>query len=302
MRGELLLELSSAELRLGGPEAAVDQLTTAAKLLVDEPDLLALSVRLLGGAFTWSGEADRAVEAIGHAIETLERTDREQALLLEAERAAYAQQGSLEARASVAERLPRYAELPGETPGERLVLASLAFERSRASRSSDEAAAHIERALAGGELLREQKTDVSGTLYLLGLGLISTDSLDAAEECWDGMLVDAQRRASIPAQAFVIVHRGMVALRRGDVAHAEADAQTSLELLTTHEIRLGTRLALGVLIDSLIERGEFEEAERALSASGTATRYRLGWRATRCSRPAASFISHAGARGRRWRT
>jgi DNA-binding CsgD family transcriptional regulator len=268
MKGELLLELSSAELRLGRPEAAVDQLTTAAKLLVDEPDLLALSVRLLGGAFTWSGEADRAVEAIGHVIDTLERTDREQALLLEAERAAYAQQGSLEARASVAERLPRYSDLPGETPGERLVLASLAFERSRASRSSDQAAGHIERALAGGELLREQKTDVSGTLYLLGLGLISTDSLDAAEACWDGMLADAQRRASIPAQAFVIVHRGMVALRRGDVAHAEADARTSLELLTTHEIRLGTRLALAVLIDSLIERGELEEAERALSASG----------------------------------
>ena len=148
------------------------------------------------------------------------------------------------------------------------MLASLAFERSRGSQSSDQAAAHIERALAGGELLREQKTDVSGTLYLLGLGLISTDSLDVAEECWDSMLVDAQRRASIPAQAFVIVHRGMVALRRGDVAHAEADARTSLELLTAHEIRLGTRLALAVLIDSLIERGELEEAERALRSSG----------------------------------
>ncbi len=111
MRGELLLELSSAELRLGRPEAAVDQLTTAAKLLVDEPDLLALSVRLLGGAFTWSGEADRAVEAIGDVLDTLERTDREQALVLEAERAAYAQQGSLDAarfrrRAASAVRRP----------------------------------------------------------------------------------------------------------------------------------------------------------------------------------------------------
>ncbi len=148
------------------------------------------------------------------------------------------------------------------------MLASLAFERSRASESSDEAAAHIERALAGGALLAEQRMDVSGTLYLLGLGLISTDALDLAEECWAGMLVDAQERGSIPAQAFVIIHRGMVALRRGDVAHAESDARTTLELLTTHEIRLGTRLALAVLIDALIERGELDEAERTLRYSG----------------------------------
>ncbi len=116
LQGELLLELSSAELRLGKPEDAVDQLTTAARQLED-PQLLAMSVRLLGGALTWSGDADRAVEAIGHALDALQGSDREQALLLEAERAAYAQQGSLDARALVAAQLERYADLPGRDPG-----------------------------------------------------------------------------------------------------------------------------------------------------------------------------------------
>ncbi|HET8822651.1 MAG TPA: AAA family ATPase, partial [Thermoleophilaceae bacterium] len=269
LEGEVVLELSAAELRLGAPEAAVDQLHAAARL-VAAPQLLATAVRLLGGALTWSGDADRAVDVIGHAIDALEDSDRELALLLEAERSAYAQQGSLETRAPAAERLERYADLAGETPAERLVLASLAFERSRAAGTAMEASTLIEGALAGGRLLGEQETDVSGTLYLLVLGLISTDSLEAAASHLDAMLVDARARASIPAEAFVLVHRAWVELRRGSVARAEADARTGLELLTEHDIRLGTRFAVAGLIEALIERGELDEAERALADGGHA--------------------------------
>ena len=264
--GEVLLELSLAKLRLGAPETAVDQLAAATEL-VRTPELLARSARLLGGALTWSGDADRAVEAIGSAIEALEPDDRELALLLEADRAAYAQQGSLAARAPAARRLEQHAGLEGATPGERLVLASLAFERARASESATEAAGCIETALAGGGLLGEQELDVAGTLYLLAVGLLATDALDLADECLDAMLSDAEARASIPAQAFVIVHRGWVSLRRGAVARAEADARTALELLTTYDIRLGTRFALGLLIEALIEAGRVPDAEQALEDS-----------------------------------
>lgn len=266
-RGEVLVELSSAELRLGAPGAAVDQLTAATELVV-EPELLATAVRLLGGALTSSGNADRAVEAIGSAIEVLESQDRELALILEAERAASAQLGSLETRAPVAARLERYADLPGATPGERLVLACLAFERARASESASEAAAYIEHALADHRLLDEQELDVAGTLYLLVLGLLTIDALDLADACLEQMLADARARASIPAQALVIVFRGWISLRRGAVEQAEADARTTLELLTTYDIRLGTQFALAALIEALIERGEVDAAEAALRSSG----------------------------------
>jgi DNA-binding CsgD family transcriptional regulator len=266
-RGEVLLELSSAELRLGAPYAAVDQLATAAKL-VETPEQVATAVRLLAGALTWSGHADRAVAAIGSAIDSLEGKDRELALLLEAERAAYAQQGSLETRAPVAARLERFAGLPGATPGERLVLASLAFERARASESAGEAAAYVEQALAGRSLLDEQELDVAGTLYLLVLCLLGTDALDLADATLKAMLADARARASIPAEAFVIVHRGWVSLRRGAVAQAEDDARRALDLLTTYDIRLGTRFALALLIHALIEDGEVDAAWEALRGSG----------------------------------
>ena len=265
-RGEVLLELGAAELRVASP-GAVAHLAAAAELLA-EPGLRARSARLLANALTMSGEADRAVEALASAIQVLESGDRELALLLEAELAAHAQEASLEARAPAARRLERHRELEGATPAERLVLASLAFERARASESASEAAGYLERALAGGRFLGEQEQDVTGTFYLLVVGLRATDALALAEECLDQALADAHARASIPALAFVHAHRGLIAVRRGAVSRAEADARTALELLTAHEIRLGVTLALGVLIVAMIEGGEVEAAERALQDSG----------------------------------
>jgi len=43
----------------------------------------------------------------------------------------------------------------------------------------------------------------------------------------------------------------------------------ALELLTAHDIQLGTAFALGLLIEALLEQGETEAAERALRGSGT---------------------------------
>jgi DNA-binding CsgD family transcriptional regulator len=267
LRGEILLELGSAELRLGAPEAAIDKLTAAAEL-VGDPGLRATVTRPLGSALTWSGNADRAVEAIGSAIEALGPEDRELALMLEADRAAYAQQGRLEHRSPVAARLETYSDLEGATPGERLVLASLAYERAKASESASEAVAFIEGALAGGRLQGEQELDVAGTLYLLLTALLATDALDLLDESLKGMLAEADARASIPAQGFLLEFRGWASQRRGAMAPAEADARTALQVLTTYEIPLGTRFALALLIETLIESGELEAAEEALHSSG----------------------------------
>jgi hypothetical protein len=133
-RAEVLLELGSAELRLAAPGAA-DHLLAAVEL-IREPGLLTTSVRQLALALAMSGEADRAVEALEDAIDVVEPADRELALVLVAELASYAQQASREARAPAARRLERHAGLEGATPGERLVLASVAFERARASESA----------------------------------------------------------------------------------------------------------------------------------------------------------------------
>jgi DNA-binding CsgD family transcriptional regulator len=263
-KADVLLELGSAELRLGAA-TAVDHLTAAVELL-SESEPLTTSVRLLANALTITGNADQAVKALVSAIDIVEPEDRELSLLLEGELATHALQAGLKTRASVATRLERHRDLTGSTPGERLVLASLACNRARASDTADEAAGHLEGALAGGQVLSEQQLDIVGLFFDLVLGLLATDALDVADACIDSALSDSRARASIPSIAYLTDRRGWICLRRGAVEQAEADARTGLELLTSHRIPLGIPFALSLLIEALIEGGETDAAERELSA------------------------------------
>jgi DNA-binding CsgD family transcriptional regulator len=256
------LELGAAELRVAAPDT-VGRLAEAAEL-IREPASVSIAARLLANALSMADDADGAVRALASAIEAVEPADRELALVLEADLAAHAQQARRETRAQAAARLERHGGLRGSTPAERLVLATLAFERARTSESAAEAAAHIEPALAGGRLLGEQDIDVVGTFYLLMVGLVATDAQELAAACWDQAFAEAKARASIPAMAFVLAKRSRVALRQGAVAHAEADARTAFELIGVHGIRLGYHLALGMLVEALIEVGDVEGADEML--------------------------------------
>jgi DNA-binding CsgD family transcriptional regulator len=271
---EVLLDLGSAELRLGAP-GAVDHLRAAVERF-REPPMLAAAVRQLANALTIAGRSDRAVKALESAIDVVEPRDRELALLLEAEVATHALQAGLETRAPAAKRLERHVHLEGATPAERLVLVSVACARARTSASAEEAVGHLRRALAGGRVLREQQRDIVGPFYDLLLGLLTTDALDLADEVLREALADAQARASIPAMAWLTVRRGWVSFRRGDVARAEADARTALELLTTHGIALGRPFGLGLLVVSLIEDGQIDAAQEALAGSGLGEEIRPG--------------------------
>jgi hypothetical protein len=133
--------------------------------------------------------------------------------------------------------------------------------------SKPEAAHHIEIALPGGSLVGEQEPDVIGPFYALVIGLLDTDAFDLADRCLEHALAEARARSSIPAQAFVILHRGWFSLRRGNVSQAEADARITLELLEAHDIQLGRRFALALQIEALLEMAEVEAATQAFQMS-----------------------------------
>ena len=140
---------------------------------------------------------------------------------------------------------------------------------------------------------------MAGTLYLLVIGLLATDALDLADVCLERMLADAETRASIPAQAFVLVHRGWVSLRRGAMAPAEADARTALELLTAHDIQLGHQVRAGPP-DRGPDRGRRDRRRRPGAARERLRRRRFppAWRATPCWRRGACCASLRAGRAR----
>jgi DNA-binding CsgD family transcriptional regulator len=268
LRAEVLLELGSAELCLASPKA-IDHLAAAVHG-VRQPELHAFAVRQLANALSLTGSTEQAAHTLESAIASIESHDRELGLILEAEFAAKAQQASREARTRAAARLRRHANLAGATPGERLVLASLAFERARSSESASEAVQHIEPALAAGGWFDERQPDVIGPFYALVIGLLATDAVALAVRHLEHALAEARARASTPAVAFLTAHRGWFLLRRGAVAEAEADARTALELLSVHAIQLGRRFALALLVEALLENGQIDVADQALRDSGMA--------------------------------
>lgn len=261
VRSELLLELGSAELRLGMPEA-LDHLRDAAAG-VQQSALLATAARQLANAYSNAGNSDGALSALESAIATVETDDRELALILEAELAAKSQQAGDRARAAATTRLAKRRGLDGGTPGERLVLASLAFEEARASESEREAVRCIDRGLAGGGWF-DQQPDVVGPFYALVISLLETDALELAHTTLERALTEARGRCSIPATAFLTAHRGWFHLRGGDLTLAEADARTALDMLSAHDIRLGIRFALALLVEALVGKGHIAAAEGAM--------------------------------------
>lgn len=261
VRSELLLELGTVELRLGMPEALGHLRDAVAGL--QHSALLATAARQLANAYSNAGNSDGALAALESAIATVETLDRELALTLEAEFAAKSQQAGDHARAVAAKRLAKRRGLDGGTPGERLVLASLSFEEARASESEREAVRCIDRGLAGGGWF-DQQPDIVGPFYALVISLLETDALELAHTTLERALIEARARCSIPATAFLTAHRGWFHLRGGDLALAEADARTALDLLSTHDIRLGSRFALALLVKALVGKGHIEPADDAM--------------------------------------
>jgi DNA-binding CsgD family transcriptional regulator len=265
-RGGVLLELGSAELRLGAPDGVTH--LTEAVALSRNPEQLTTAVRRLAIGLTISRRAEDAVTAIEAAIDIVRPADPESALLLEGEIWTHA---SLDTRARAARRLERHADgLDGSTPGQRLVLASYACARASTSDTAQEAAAALQGALADGRIVGDQQEGVVGLglSFDLALGLIAADALDVADIYLEQTLVSARAQAAIPVVAYLTGRRGLLALRRGAVAAAEADGRTALELLTLHQIPLGIPFALGLVIQALVEGGDLDAAEQELRDGG----------------------------------
>ena len=149
--------------------------------------------------------------------------DDEAALRFEGRLAALGQLAPATARPAL-ERLERYEHrLVGETAGERLVLACLAFRAANRGDTAVTTADFARRALADGRLLHDD--GLAGPNFLMAVGgLLHSDRLDEADHHLDLALEAARAEGSEEAFAAASALRCEALLRRGQLAQAEAEA------------------------------------------------------------------------------
>jgi DNA-binding CsgD family transcriptional regulator len=264
-RGPILGELGAAEARVGRPEA-IDHLAEAVELVGSIEEIVA-ATRELALGLAMLGRLSEAVAALERGVTALGGRDRELELRLEGELCALGQlEVSLTPRVSA--RLRRLAPgLAGETLGERLVLASYAHLRSTELASPEELLELAQLAMGDGQLLAEQSAD-SPALYLLIYVFERAERLDLAHRWLSEALREASGRGSLLGTSIALAVRSQLRWLAGELAEAEADARISIDAQLEAGWASVLPLAVAVLAECQLERGDPQAAVRLFEDSG----------------------------------
>ena len=259
-RAAVVLELGQAHARAGAPEA-IAPLSEIVEHGDDAAAIAAAAIELSGMLF-FAGRAAEGAATLRRAQERLPagepvREQLEIALLGLSYTSASARR---EAEATIAGL--RDPGSPARGVLRATTLAALAMEEVLNLRSASTAIDLAERALAAGLPLEPLRGENWAQLALAALG--AADGLDVALRGADEIL--AQARAAGAALTVVTLSsmRALIAVRRGDLAAAEADAQAAIELSPD---LLGVEflvLAVSAAVLSGLERDETPDALRRL--------------------------------------
>jgi DNA-binding CsgD family transcriptional regulator len=261
-RAALLLELGTAASRAGHTDA-VQLLHEAFALAREQPGRAIAGLELasaLGFSSTQSPEAIPVLEAA-----RLDLEDDRLESLLDASLVTFAIcVPGARSRASAALGRARRAICRPASPNLLALLSPLSIDLGFDGASADEVSQLAERALAGGQLMRQDiATDAAFALGAVW-ALISTGRLTAAKQaCDDGISYGRDRGARL-AVARIAGTRAVVHWRLGDLSMAESDAQTALSVEGAWGIPHAASSA--VLAFVMIEHGDLDRAHEALAA------------------------------------
>ena len=262
-RARLLAELGSAE-SLVGDARAIGHLREALESSPDsEPRRTAALA--LARFLVLSGELGRAASTFELAAAGPERW----ALRLEASAVAAAV-GDVQTAPLMWERLERLRALAeGDPDVPPVVFAALAIADAQASRPADHVATLARRALAGSQ--RRGLGWATGLVAVFTAFLFAERYDEAAELVEEGFVI-VRARGSEVHFAMCSSMRSCLALRRGALADAEEDARVALAAAPRQAHGFYGMFALATLVESLIDRGRPEEAERELERVGVPER------------------------------
>ena len=264
--GAILLELGLVEFS-AGQAGWHDHLEAAVESAGDDKARVTAAL-LFANALRWHDRAVEAIEICDRVAARLDGRDTEGHLVLDAMAVAC---GVLDAAAapSMADRATALLLRTGERPVPRQCLLGAAYVAALANQPAHQVADLALQAIPAGTrplpepgeppwLPADTFRHPSAVLPLLW-----AERYDEAQALADAAVAEAQASANGMILPAVLSHRAWLALRRGDLTAAEADARALLNAPSTPP--LFHSRATAVLVDVLVERGDLDGAERALA-------------------------------------
>ncbi len=122
-----------------------------------------------------------------------------------------------------------------------------------------------ERALAGGTLLTEH---FDPEFLYATVALIAAGRLDNSHRLLGEAIEEARKRGLVSQFCLASAYRALVALHRGSLADAVADAELSLDAVELHRLQsIVNAYPVGFLSDALVERGDVTRAQRVIDSA-----------------------------------
>jgi DNA-binding CsgD family transcriptional regulator len=260
-RPAILLSLGSARFHAGDP-TGLELLADALELSKD-PRQRAMIALELSSLLYYFGNTQKAVTLLEAATSQLDPADP-LAQHLEATLLAIAGLG-ISTHELVDQRLdPAIEHLPGRTPQERLLLATVALRIASQEGPAARAASIAERALGNGKLFAEQPAYAVALMFPV-CALLFADEFEAAADAIGQLFTQAQARGSLLAFSAASWTRGWLNHRLGALADAETDLRISWSAGLEGGWQDASAAGTGLLIEVLVDRGEVCAAEAVLS-------------------------------------
>jgi DNA-binding CsgD family transcriptional regulator len=255
--GEVLMSLGLAEQAAGDPQC-IPHLRAAIETRAEARDRALASLALAQSLFyaadftgSWTTLAG-ALDALGDGAPELEAGLRSMA--------ANAGYGDTRLHTEVRAQLPRLREIADELGSRaRELQVFLALVTSTDAGSTDGTLELLQRGLDDGRLLETAGSDSAPVALAVNV-FVFIDELGRAQQLAEEMLSDARRRGRVMGFIAGSAHSGLVALRRGALAHAEAETRAALELAQQHGLAFAVPFAVTYLSEALLERGEIDTA------------------------------------------
>jgi DNA-binding CsgD family transcriptional regulator len=259
-RAAVLLELGQARARAGAPDA-IEPLTEIVERSDDANSIAAAAIEL-GGMLFFAGRPAEGATVLRRAQERLPAEEPARGQLEVALLGLSSTSASARREAQAAIDALRDPGGPARDVLQATTLATLAMNEAVYLGSASATIDLAERAIAVGLPPEPHRGQNWANLALGVLGV--ADGLDAALRGTDEILVQARERGAGLTVVTMSSLRALIALRRGDLSEAQADAQAAIELAPE---LLGARfliLAVSAAVLAGLERDETPDSLRRL--------------------------------------